>query len=56
MEAILDFFLNWLVLPLIIIYGFVSWSKEHPDTNFMINPEDEEPKEKTTVKPDIKSE
>lgn len=42
MEAILDFFLNWLVLPLIILYGFVSWCREHPDTKFWNSPYDEE--------------
>ncbi len=50
METVIDFFLNWLVLPLIIIYGFVSWSKEHPDTKFMINPDEVTPEEKKSDK------
>lgn len=34
----LDFLLNWLLLPLIIIYGFVSWCRENPDTKFWNSP------------------
>ena len=30
----LDFLLNWILLPLIIICGFVSWCGESPDTKF----------------------
>lgn len=34
----LDFLLNWILLPLIIIYGFVSWCKENHDTKFWNSP------------------
>ena len=42
--AIIDFLINWVLLPGIIIYGFVSWSKEHSDAQFFIDPEDNKEK------------
>ncbi|HIU37111.1 MAG TPA: hypothetical protein IAC56_02405 [Candidatus Aphodousia faecigallinarum] len=43
--VIIDFLINWVLLPGIIIYGFVSWSKEHSDTKFFIDPDDNKEKE-----------
>lgn len=52
---LLDFFLNWLVFPLIIIYGFVSWCKEHPNTKFWNSPNDKKKEEKQSDRSSIES-
>lgn len=44
----IDFLINWVILPGIIIYGFVSWSKTHSDTKFFIDHKDNEEKEAET--------
>lgn len=47
---ILDFLINWVLLPAIIIYGFVSWGKEHPNTKFFIDPDEKKDQSKQKVK------
>ena len=54
--VVIDFLINWVLLPGIIIYGFVSWSKENPDTKFWIEPEDDNKTKSPQANPDKKSE
>lgn len=54
--VIIDFLINWVLLPGIIIYGFVSWSKENPDAKFWIEPEDTDKVKDPKADPDKKSE
>ena len=54
--VIIDFLINWVLLPGIIIYGFVSWSKENPDAKFWIEPEENNKVKAPKTDPDKKSE
>lgn len=54
--VVIDFLINWVLLPGIIIYGFVSWSKENPDAKFWIEPEENNKVKDPKTDPDKKSE
>jgi hypothetical protein len=50
-EDWLNVLADWILIPFIIIYGFISWSRDNPDKKIFMDPEDNKkdaPKTETT--------
>lgn len=41
-EYWLNVFADWILIPFIIIYGFMSWSRDNPDKQIFMDPENKE--------------